>query len=72
MATSQMEETELRIPRSTRVEPPRALVSGSLSDGTDRLVPSHREPPLSEGNGVLRTPTKITNLPNDRRVHIMR
>jgi len=72
VATSQMEEAELRIPRSVGVEPPRALISGSPSGGVGKSVPSHREPPSSQGNGVLRTPTKITNLPHDGKVHTMR
>jgi len=72
VATSQMEEAELRIPRSARVEPPGALVSGSPSGGAGKSVPSHREPPSSQGNGVLRTPTRITNLPHDGKVHTMR
>jgi len=72
VATSQMEEAELRIPRSARAEPPRSLVSGSPSDRAGKIAPSHRELPSSQGNGVLRTPTKITNLPHDGKVHIMR
>ena len=72
VATSQMEEAELRIPRSARAEPPRALVSGSPSDRAGKLAANHREPPSSQGNGILRTPTKITNLPHDGKVHKMR
>ena len=72
VATSQMEETELRIPRSARVEPPRNLIPASPADRTGKLAPSRPEPASSEGNGVLRTPTKITNLPLDGKVHVMR
>jgi len=67
VATSQMEEAELRIPRSVR-----ALICGSPSGGAGKSVPSHREPPPSQGNGVLETPAKITNLPHDGKVHTMR
>jgi hypothetical protein len=67
VATSQMEETELRIPRSAQVGPSRAP-----SDKQDNFAPVHREPPSSERTGVLRTPTKITNLPRDGKVHIVR
>ena len=65
IATSQMEETELRIPRAARVGPSKDPNFNSPSD-------THREPPSSERNGVLRTPTKISNLPRDGKVHIMR
>ena len=72
VATSQMEEAELRIPRSTRIEPPRPLVPTSPSNKPGKSVSSHREPPSSQGNGVLRTPTKVTNLPHDGKAHTMR
>lgn len=72
VATSQMEETELRIPRSAQVGPSRALAFSSPSDKRDKLAPTHREPPSSERTGVFRTPTKITNLPRDGKVHVMR
>ena len=72
VATSQMEETELRIPHSAQVGPSRALAFSSPSDKRDKFAPGHREPPSSERTGVLRTPTKITNLPRDGKVHITR
>lgn len=71
VVTSQMEETELRIPRSPRFGPSRALAFSSL-DKRDKFAPGQREPPSSERTGVLRTPTKITNLPRDGKVHITR
>ena len=70
VATSQMEETELRIPRSARVERSGGRVPGSPSGRAGKL--DHREPPSSEGNGVLGTPTKITNLPHGGQVHTTR
>jgi len=70
--TSQIEETELRIPRSAQVGVSRALAFTSPSDKRDKPTPTHREPPPSERTGVLRTPTKITNLPRDGKVHVMR
>lgn len=70
--TSQMEETELRIPSTAQAGPSRALAFSSPSDKRDKFAPSDREPPSSERNGVLRTPTKITNLPRDGKVHITR
>ena len=70
--TSQMEETELRIPRSARNGSPRAPVLSTPSDKGDKSVPSQREPPSSGRNGILRTPTKISNFPLDGKVHIMR
>lgn len=72
VATSQMEETELRIPRSAQVGPSRALAFSSPSDKRDKFAPGYREPPSSERSGVLRTPTKITNLPRGGKVHITR
>jgi hypothetical protein len=72
VATSQMEETELRIPRAAQVGPSRALTFSSPSEKGGKFTPGHHEPPSSERNGVLRTPTKVTNLPRDGKVHITR
>ena len=72
VATSQMEETELRIPRSAQVGPSRALAFSSSSDNRNTLAPNHLEPPSSGRTDVLKTPTKITNLPRDGKVHIVR
>jgi len=72
VVTSQMEETELRMPRSAQVGPSRALAFGSPSDKRGERASSRREPPSSERTDVLRTPTKVTNLPRDGKVHIMR
>ena len=70
--TSQIEEAELRIPRSVQVEPSRAQAFSSPSDRQGKFAPGHREPPSSERTSVLRTPTKVTNLPRDGKVHITR
>lgn len=70
--TSQIEETELQIPLSAQAGPSRTLAFSSPTDKRDNFALSDREPPSSERNGVLRTPTKITNLPRDGKVHITR
>lgn len=70
--TSQMEEKELRIPRSVQVGPSRALAFSSPPNKGNTAAPSHHRPPSSGRNGVLRTPTKITHLPQDGEVHVMR
>jgi len=72
VVTSQMEETELRMPRPAQAGPSRTLAFSSLSDKRDKHASSRHEPPLSERADVLRTPTKVTNLPRDGKVHIMR
>ena len=72
VATSQMEEAELRIPRSAQVGSSRALAFSSPSGKQDKFLAGNHEPPSSQRTGVLRTPTKVTNLPRDGKVHIMR
>lgn len=72
VTTSQMEEVELQIPHSAQVEPSRTLAFSSPSDKRDGFTPGDRELPSSERTGVLRTPTKITNLPRDGKVHVIR
>lgn len=72
VVTSQMEEAELRIPRPVQVGPSRALAFSSPSDKGDKSTPGHNQPPSSNPDGVLRTPTKVTSFPRDGRVHIMR
>ncbi|KAF9647056.1 hypothetical protein BDM02DRAFT_3117674, partial [Thelephora ganbajun] len=71
VATSQMEEAELRIPRSAQVGPSRTLAFSSPSGKRDKFALGHHEPPSSQRTGVLRTPTKITGFPHDGKVHIM-
>jgi hypothetical protein len=70
--TSQLEEAELRIPRSVQAGPSRALTFSSPSGKRDKAVSSHHELPSSERTGVLRTPTKITGLPRDGKTHVTR
>ena len=72
VATSQMEEKELRIPPAVQVGPSRSLAFSAPSDKGDTFILSHHKSPSSERNGVLRTPTKITNFPRDGKVHTMR
>ena len=72
VATSQMEETELRIPRPAQAGPSRAQAFSSPPDKRDKAVQNRHELPLSERSAVLRTPTKITGLPRDGNVHVMR
>ena len=46
--------------------------AGSPSDKDEKGIPTRREPPLPEWTAILRTPTKVTGLPRDGKVHIMR
>lgn len=72
VATSQMEETELRIPRSAHAGPSRALAFSSPSPKRDKTAPGHNELPSLERTAVFRTPTKVTGLPLDGKVSIVR
>ena len=72
VATSQMEETKLRILRSAQAGPSRALAFGSPSDERDEAVRSCHKLLLSDRSAILRTPTKITGLPHDGKAHVMR
>ena len=72
VATSQIEETELRVPRSIQVGPSRVLAFSSPSDKRNKVAQGHHEFPSSERTGVLRTPTKITSIPRNGKVHVMR
>ena len=69
--TSQMEEDELRIPDSVRAGTSRSLAFSS-PDRRDNVARRPHELPSSERTGVLRTPTKITGLPRDGKVHVTR
>ena len=72
VATTQMEETKLRIPRSAQAGPSRAVAFGSPSEKQDEAIWSCCELLLSERSAILRTPTKITSLPHNGKVHVMR
>ena len=72
VATSQIEETELRMPRSVQAGQSRALAFSSPSPKRDKAAPSHNELPSSERAGVFKTPTKVTRLPPEGRVDATR
>ena len=69
--TSQMEEDELQIPNYVRAGISRSLAFSS-PDRCDNVARCPHEPPSSEHTGVVRTPTKITSLPHDGKVHVTR
>lgn len=71
VVTSQIEETELRIPRSVQVGPSRALAFSSPSGKRDKVTQGHHQLPSSERTDVLRTPTKITGLPHNGKVRVV-
>ena len=70
--TSQMEETELRIPRSAQAGSSRALAFSSPSPKRDKAVPGHNDLPSAERTGVFRTPTKVTGRPLDGTTNVAR
>ena len=70
--TSQIEETELRIPHSAQTGKSRALAFSSPSPDQNKPAPSHNELLLSGQTGIFKTPTKVINLHPDRKEDVMR
>ena len=68
--TSQMEEAELQIPSFIRTGQSRDPNSSPSKQDKDNL--NRRGLPSPERTEILRTPTKVTGLPCDGKVHIVR
>ena len=72
VVTSQIQEAELRLPRSAQAGQSRALAFSSPSPKRDNPAANNNGPPSSERTGIFRTPTKVTGLPLDGKANVMR